>query len=84
MKLPIFIKQVLPFLFFYSLMILITIIIDFILHHYHLVSVGRYLGITGTCVMLLSFIYSLRKRMYLLHKKTPTYSKGLSAINSTD
>jgi hypothetical protein len=62
MKLPIFIKQVLPFLFLYSLMIFITIIIDFILHYYHLFFVGRYLGLIGTCIILISFVYSLRKR----------------------
>ena len=62
MKLPIFIKQVLPFLFLYSLMIFITIIIDYILHYYHLVFIGRYLGLIGTCIILISFVYSLRKR----------------------
>ncbi len=62
MKLPIFIKQVLPFLFLYSLMIFITIVIDFILHYYHLVFIGRYLGLIGTCFILSSFVYSLRKR----------------------
>lgn len=62
MKLPIFIKQVLPFLFLYSLMIFITIVIDYILHYFHLVFIGRYLGLLGTCIILISFIYSLRKR----------------------
>ncbi len=62
MKFPIFIRQVLPFLFLYSLMIFITIIIDFILHNYHLVFIGRYLGSIGTCIILISFVYSLRKR----------------------
>jgi len=62
MKHPIFTKQVLPFLFLYSLMILMTIVIDFILHYYHLIYVGRYLGIIGTCIILFSLVYSLRKR----------------------
>jgi len=62
MKHPIFTKQVLPFLFLYSLMILITIVIDFILHYHHLAYIGRYLGILGTCVILFSLVYSLRKR----------------------
>lgn len=62
MKLPIFVKQVLPFFFLYSLMILITIIIDYILHFYHLIYIGRYLGTIGTCLILISFVYSLRKR----------------------
>jgi len=43
-------------------MIFITIIIDFILHYYHLVFIGRYLGLIGTCIILSSFVYSLRKR----------------------
>lgn len=62
MNRPIFIKQVLPFLFLYSFMILVTITIDFVLHYFHLVFIGRYLGIIGTCILLLSFVYSLRKR----------------------
>ncbi len=62
MKLPIFIKQVLPFLFLFSLMIFVTIIIDYILHYYHLVFIGRYLGLMGTCIIVFSFVYSLRKR----------------------
>lgn len=62
MKIPIFVKQVLPFLFLYSLMIFLTIVIDYILHYFHLVFIGRYLGLIGTCIIILSFIYSLRKR----------------------
>ncbi len=62
MKLPIFIKQVLPFLFMYSLMILVTILIDYLLHYFHMVDIGRHLGLIGTLIILLSFVYSLRKR----------------------
>ena len=29
---------------------------------FHLVFIGRYLGIVGTCIILVSFVYSLRKR----------------------
>ena len=62
MKLPIVVLQVLPFLFLYTLMILVTIIIDYLLHYFQLVYVGRYLGLIGTCFILISFVYSLRKR----------------------
>ncbi len=62
MKLSIFIKHVLPFVFLYSLMIFVTILIDFILHYFHLVFIGRYLGLIGASIILISFIYSLRKR----------------------
>lgn len=43
-------------------MIFLTIIIDYILHYFQLVYIGRYLGIIGTISILISFIYSLRKR----------------------
>jgi hypothetical protein len=66
MKLPIVIKQVLPFLLLYSIMIFITIIIDYILHYFQLVFIGRYLGIIGTCTVLSSFVYSLRKRKIIV------------------
>jgi hypothetical protein len=62
MKRPILINQVLPFIFLYSLMIFVTILIDYFLHSFHLVFIGRYLGIVGTCIILVSFVYSLRKR----------------------
>lgn len=56
------VKYVLPFFQWYALMILITIIIDYLLHRFNLIFIGRYLGITGTLVIIASFIYSLRKR----------------------
>jgi hypothetical protein len=43
-------------------MIFIAIGIDFLLHRLDLVFIGRYLGTIGTIVIILSFIYSLRKR----------------------
>lgn len=43
-------------------MILVTILIDYLLHYFHLGYIGRYLGIIGTLAILISFVYSLRKR----------------------
>jgi len=51
-----------PFIRWYVLMILSTAVIDFVLHRFQLVSIGRYLGISGTILIVLSFVYSLRKR----------------------
>ena len=62
MKKPLLVKYVFPFLQWYGLMILIAIGIDYILHQMGLVYIGRYLGYVGTFVIILSFIYSLRKR----------------------
>ncbi len=65
MKQPILLKYVLPFVLSYTLMILITIGIDYFLHHFHLVYVGLYLGYIGTFLIIGSFTYSLRKRRYI-------------------
>jgi hypothetical protein len=62
MRQSLLIKQVLPFVNWFVLMILIALGIDYLLHYFHGVFVGRYLGYLGTCVILLSFVYSLRKR----------------------
>lgn len=58
----IFTRYVLPFIQWFALMILIAIVIDYFLHRLQIISVGRYLGIVGTLVIIFSFIYSLRKR----------------------
>lgn len=55
-------KYVLPFFQWYAVMILAAIAIDYFLHRYKIISVGRYMGYVGTFTILLSFIYSLRKR----------------------
>jgi hypothetical protein len=62
MKRSVFAKFVLPFFQWYVLMILAAIAIDFILHQNKLVSLGLYFGYAGTGLIVLSFIYSLRKR----------------------
>jgi hypothetical protein len=62
MKQPLLIKYVLPFIQWYALMIFIAIGIDYLLHLFDLVFIGRYLGFWGTTVIVLSFVYSLRKR----------------------
>ena len=62
MNRSIIIKYVLPFIQWYALMIFLGIAIDYFLHRFQLVSVGRYFGFIGTMLLILLFIYSLRKR----------------------
>jgi len=62
MKQSVLVKNILPFLQWYVLMILIAIITDYFLHRFHMVYVGRYLGYVGTGFVIFSFVYSLRKR----------------------
>lgn len=54
-------SEVLPFVAGFLLLIAATILTDRVLHYFDLRWVGRHLGIVGTSVILLSFVYSLRK-----------------------
>jgi hypothetical protein len=62
MNRSVLLKYVFPFIQWYALMIFLAIAIDYFLHRFQLVSVGRYLGFIGTMLLAISFIYSLRKR----------------------
>ncbi|MCP4289711.1 MAG: hypothetical protein GY792_35695 [Gammaproteobacteria bacterium] len=55
-------KEVLPFLAMFGSLILATAVTDALLHQFELVWIGRWLGIPGTILILLSFFYSMRKR----------------------
>ncbi|MCN4144674.1 MAG: hypothetical protein LC437_06365 [Thiohalomonas sp.] len=55
-------KEVTPFLVLFGSLIVATMIIDTLLHQFELVWIGRYLGIPGSILILLSFFYSMRKR----------------------
>lgn len=63
-------KEVLPLLALFASLIAATAIVDLVLHLLGLVWVGRYLGIPGTLLILLSFAYSMRKRK-LIHAGRP-------------
>lgn len=65
-------KEVLPFLMMFGLLILATITTDAILHLLDLTWIGRWLGIPGTLLILLSFFYSMRKRKIINFGKPRT------------
>ena len=58
-------QHILPFTLLLALLAAATLIGDHILHRFNLVWVGRYLGIPGTILIILSLYYSLRKRKYV-------------------
>lgn len=72
-------KEVTPFLMMFGSLIVATMIIDALLHQFELVWIGRYLGIPGTILILLSFFYSMRKRK-LIHFGKP---KNLLTLHET-
>jgi len=55
-------REIFPFLQLFTLLLLATLVADFLLHQFDLVWIGRYLGIPGTLLILLSLVYSMRKR----------------------
>jgi len=65
-------KEVVPFLVMFGSLILATIITDALLHQFELVWIGRWLGIPGTILILLSFFYSMRKRKVIRFGKPKT------------
>jgi hypothetical protein len=65
-------KKVVPFLKLFGALILATIITDALLHQFELVWIGRWLGIPGTIIILLSFFYSMRKRKLISFGKPRT------------
>lgn len=65
-------KEVVPFVVMFGSLLVATIIIDALLHQYGLAWIGRYLGIPGIIFILLSFLYSLRKRKRITFGKPRT------------
>jgi len=65
-------KEVLPFIGMFGSLILATMISDALLHLFDLVWIGRWLGIPGVILILLSFFYSMRKRKKISFGKPRT------------
>lgn len=62
MKGSLLLRYALPFLLWFGLMVLAAMGLDQVLHQNGWGHVGRYLGIPGTLLIAVSFLYSLRKR----------------------
>jgi hypothetical protein len=65
-------KEVIPFAMMFAGLILATVITDTLLHQFDLVWIGRWLGIPGTILILLSFFYSMRKRKMISYGNPKT------------
>lgn len=58
-------RDVVPPALLFAGLALATLLLDALLHQWQLVWVGRYLGIPGVLLILVSMRYSLRKRKYI-------------------
>lgn len=57
-----FAREVLPFVLMFGTLVIAVLFGDWVLHKLKLVWIGRWLGIPGTLLILVSLVYSLRKR----------------------
>jgi len=72
MPLKFTIRKVLPFIIIYVALIASAAILHFYMHSSGLKWTLRYLGIAGTALIILSFVYSLRKRKIINLGKAKT------------
>lgn len=65
MKKSLWREHILPFAFLLGALAALTLAGDYVLHRLNLVWVGRYLGILGTILIVVSLAYSLQKRKHI-------------------
>ena len=73
-------KEVVPFLMMFASLVVAAILGDWLLHALGLVWIGRWLGIPGTLLILLSLLYSLRKRKVITAGNPRTYLRIHEAL----
>lgn len=56
------VKEIIPFILLFAVLIGSAILIDWVFHLIGQVWIGRYFGIIGTALIVASFVYSLRKK----------------------
>ncbi len=62
MHLHLSLKQIFPSLLIYFALIASAMLFDYVLHLFGLVWIGRYFGFIGSSLVVLSFVYSMKKR----------------------
>ena len=55
-------REIIPFYLWFAALVVSTLMVDAALHLFNLVWIGRYLGIAGVLLIVVSFAHSLRKR----------------------
>ncbi|MEW6600705.1 MAG: hypothetical protein AB1499_07020 [Nitrospirota bacterium] len=69
-------RDIQPFFLWLAWLVALTLIIDYLLHYTHALWIERYLGIFGTCLIILSFGYSLRKKKIIKFGKIKTFLRA--------
>lgn len=66
-------KDIQPFVLWLSWLLLLTLLIDYLLHQNQLKLIERYSGILGTFLIVISFAYSLRKKKIITFGKPKVF-----------
>ena len=69
----VFRKDIRPFVFWFVWLISLTLTVDYLLHYTQALWIERYLGIFGTLLIVLSFVYTLRKKKIITFGKPKTF-----------
>ena len=79
MRRSLLIGQILPSLFWYLTLIASALGADYLFHRAGWGGIGRHLGTLGTLLILISFLYSLRKRK-ILRRGSPKFLLDLHEV----
>ncbi|HBH61709.1 MAG TPA: hypothetical protein DDX85_08240 [Nitrospiraceae bacterium] len=69
-------KDIQPFVLWLAWLLALTLTIDYLLHYTQTLWVEQYMGIFGTCLIVLSFSYSLRKKKIITFGKIKTFLRA--------
>ncbi len=70
------IRRVVPLAASALVLLIASFAFDYLLHHFGLELVGRYLGVTGLLFFLVSFVYSARKKKIISTGQTKSFLRA--------
>lgn len=76
MNYSLFRKDIQPFVFWFVWLLLVTMIIDYVLHQTQWLWVELYSGILGTFLIIISFAYSIKKKKIIKSGKIKTFLRA--------
>jgi hypothetical protein len=76
------VRHIIPSVLLYLALLASAVFVDYVLHALELAWVGRYCGIVGTALLLISFLYSLRKRKLMQASGLRRFSYSLMSCSA--
>ncbi len=76
MNFSLFRKDIQPFVLWFAWLLVVTMIIDYVIHQTQCLWVELYSGILGTFLIFISFAYSMRKKKIIKYGKIKTFLRA--------